>query len=130
MAIPDAELRRMKETLEVLAGQRGNSLQAAVRQQDLGRIRELLADFETNAQALAKAIAAELSASIVALQATTSQNSEAITGIRTRTGNVALPTMTAPSATTAPTMAQYNALRSDVLALRQAIGEIRTAIIS
>ncbi|NTE96679.1 hypothetical protein [Agrobacterium tumefaciens] len=130
MAIVDAEFRRMKETLEVLAGQRGNSLQAAVRQQDLGRIRELLADFETNAQALAKAIAAELSASIVALQAATGQNTQAITGIRARTGNVTVPAMTAPVATAAPTMAQYNALRADVLALRQAIGEIHSAIIS
>lgn len=69
MAIQDAEWRRLKEQVEVLAGVRGSSGEAAVRRNQLGRVQELLADFDSKAAEIARSIASELSASISALQA-------------------------------------------------------------
>ncbi len=82
MAVSDVIIRRMQETLDVLAGNRGDKTQAAVRFAQLGRIQELLADFDRNAETLARAISKELSDSIANLQARDGQHDEQIAALQ------------------------------------------------
>lgn len=82
MAISEQEFRRLKESIEILAGMRGSKDQAAVRRAELGRLQNALVDFNNTAEAIAKAISAELNASITALQGKDGQHDQQIKALQ------------------------------------------------
>lgn len=64
------------------------------------------------------------------LQTTVNSVRDTLNGIRSRVSAVNIPGLSSGEVAAPPTAAEYNALRSDVAALRQAMVELKTAIIT
>lgn len=99
--------------------------------QDLDNLQLEIGDLQTEVNGLAGVTAEvdQLQIDVGTLQTGQANLSNDVNGIKTDVNAVSIPTMSQGSVAEAPTAAQFNALVSDVAALRQALASIKTAII-
>lgn len=80
----------------------------------------------TDAQGQITAVTGDLTS----LQTTVNGVRDMLNGIRTRVGAVDIPSLTSSAVAAPPTAGDYNALRNDVAAMRQALLDLKSAIIT
>lgn len=102
MAIADADWRKVKELVMVLAGQQGDGTKAAVRASTVKSLQDAVTKADASAKAINTAIA--------------------------EAAKVTITPASQGHATTAPTMGQFNLLMDDTNALRSQLEQIVSAL--
>ena len=99
--------------------------------QDLSNLQLEIGDLQTEVNGLAGVIAEvdQLQLDVGTLQTGQTNLTNTVNGIQSDVTSVAIPNMSQGSVAAAPTAAEFNALVNDVAALRQALANLKTAII-
>jgi len=125
-----ARIGNAEQNLQILEDELAE-LQLEVNALD-GRIQSLQEQADGIEQQLAEAQGqiTAVTGDLTSLQTTVNGVRDTLNGIRTRVAGVNIPGLSSGNVSAAPTAGEYNALRADVASLRQALVDLKTAIIT